>query len=156
MVAWEFCYQKTDVGSATFYPGIWRITDINGNGDTDYELVQSNAVTYDPSGGDDQLQCLRFNLSVTEQFTVPEKSVVGLYSNYRALLLRSDTNDTIATYEYDENQTNINNARPSKMDNIHFNIAIRLHLGKCTYKYNLAIVSYCYVASYICCTVIST
>ena len=135
VVAWEFCYQKTDVGSATFYPGIWRITDIKGNGDTDYELVQSNAVTYDPSGSDDQLQCLMFNLSVIDQFNVSEGSVVGLYSNRGALLLRTNANDVITTYEDNENQSSIDNLHPDDNDNVNFSIAIRVHLSKFTYKF---------------------
>ena len=137
VVAWEFCYQKTGATSVTFYPGIWRITDINNeNGDIDYELVQSNAVTYDPN---DQFPCSIFNLSVTDQFTVSEGSVVGLYSNHRALLLRTDTNDVIATYEEKGNKSRINNVRPDKKENINFNVAIRVHLGKYSciaiYKY---------------------
>ena len=79
VVAWEFCYQKTDVASVTFYPGLWRIRKIDKRRDeTDYELVQSNAITYDPSGSIDQLPCLMFNLSVTDQFIASEESVVGL------------------------------------------------------------------------------
>ena len=52
VVAWEYCYLNSDSTSmshaVTFYPGIWRI---NGtmSGNTDYTLVQSNTVTYDPS-----------------------------------------------------------------------------------------------------------
>ena len=131
VVAWEFCYQKTDVASVTFYPGLWRIRDIKeSNGDTDYELVQSNAVTYHPSGSTDQLPCSMFNLSVTDQFTVSEDSVMGLYSNTGALLLRTNTNNAIATYEDDGNQSRIDNVRPNKKGNINFNIAIRVHLGR--------------------------
>ena len=33
VVAWEFCYQISDATSATFYPGIWRITGTSGNTD---------------------------------------------------------------------------------------------------------------------------
>ena len=57
VVAWEFCYQKTDTTSVTFYPGIWRITPRKKD-ETDYDLIQSNAVTYDPSHNNDQLSCL--------------------------------------------------------------------------------------------------
>ena len=124
VVAWEFCYQKTDVASVTFYPGIWRIRE---NGNTDYELVQSNAITYDPSGSTDQLPCLIFNLSVTDQFTVSEESVVGLYSNDGALLLHTNIDNAVTTYEDDGNQSHIDNFLPK---NINFNIAIRVHLGK--------------------------
>ena len=130
VVAWEFCYQKTDATSVTFYPGIWRITDIKENGDTDYELVQSNAITYYPNGSTDQFPCLLFNLTITDQFNVSEGSAVGLYSNHGALLLRTNTNDAITTYEDDRNQSSIDKARPDKTENINFNISIRVHSGK--------------------------
>ena len=130
VVAWEFCYQKTDATSVIFYPGIWRITpDPRKKDETDYDLIQSNAVTYDPSVRTDQLPCLMFNLSVTDQFTTSEKSVVGLYSNTGALLLRTNTNDEI-TYEDNKNKSHIDKARPNKNDNVKFNIAIRVYFGK--------------------------
>ena len=137
VVAWEFCYQKTDAASATFYPGLWRITDINDrNGDTDYELVQSNAVTYHPSNSTDQLPCSIFNLSVTDQFTVSEDSVVGLYSNHGALLLHTNTDNVVTTYEDNGNQSSIDNARPNRNnEDINFNIAIRVHLGRYIHTY---------------------
>ena len=136
VVAWEFCYQKIDATSVTFNPGIWRITDVNdGNGDTDYKLVQSNAITYDPSSSTDQFPCLMFNLSVTDQFNVSEGSVVGLYSNSGALLLRTNANDVLTTYEDNGNQSSINNLRPDDNDDVNFNIAIRVHLSKFTYKF---------------------
>ena len=90
VVAWEFCYQRAAT-SVTFYPGIWRITGTMG-GNTDYELVQSNSVTYDSSiqtSGVDS--CQRVNLSTTDQFTAPAGSVVGLYSNVGAQLLLTNT-----------------------------------------------------------------
>ena len=71
-----------------------------------------------------------FNLSVTDQFTVSEESVVGLYSNHGALLLRTDTDDVIIIYEDNGNQSSINKADPDKNENINFNISIRVHLGK--------------------------
>ena len=49
VVAWEFCYQIRGVASVTFYPGIWRITGTMGS-NTNYTLVQSNNVTYNPRG----------------------------------------------------------------------------------------------------------
>ena len=131
VVAWEFCYQKTDAASVTFYPGIWRIMDINDrNGDTDYELVQSSTVTYDPSSGTDQFPCSMFNLSVTDQFTVSEGSVAGLYSNTGALLLHTNDNALVTTYEYNGSQSHIANVHPDGNKDINFNIAIRVHLGK--------------------------
>ena len=130
VVAWEFCYQRIDVASVTFYPGLWRITDIKSNGDTDYELVQSNAVTYNPSGSTDQLPCLMFNLSVTDQFTMSEESVVGLYSNHGALLLRTNIDNVVTTYEDEKNKSRIDKARPDKKEDIDFNIAIKVYFGK--------------------------
>ena len=66
MVAWEFCYQIIGI-TATFYPGIWRIT----SGNTDYTLVQSNIVTYNQSVRDPQdphnVGCQIFSLSDTDQ-----------------------------------------------------------------------------------------
>ena len=129
VVAWEFCYQKTDAASVTFYPGLWRITN-HKNDETDYDLVQSNAVTYDPSGSTDQMPCLMFNLSVTDRFTVSEESVVGFYSNHGALLLRTNTDDEITTYEENKNKSHINKANPNQKENIDFNIAIRVYYGK--------------------------
>ena len=137
VVAWEFCYQKMDATSVTFYPGIWRITDVNDrNGEIDYELVQSNTITYNPISITDQLACcLMFNLSVTDQFDVSEGSVVGLYSNRGALLLHTNTDNAVTTYEDGGNQSRINNLRPDDNDNINFNIAIRVYLSKFTYKF---------------------
>ena len=136
VVAWEFCYQKMDATSVTFYPGIWRITDVNDrNSETDYELVQSNTITYNPSSITDQLPCLMFNLSVTDQFTVSEGSVVGLYSNRGTLLLRTNANDVITTYEDNGIQSSINNLRPNNNDDVNFNAAIRVHLSKFAYKF---------------------
>ena len=43
VVAWEFCY-RTSIGSVTFYPGIWRISETL-DGSTNYELFQSNSIT---------------------------------------------------------------------------------------------------------------
>ena len=124
VVAWEFCYQKTDAASAIFYPGILRIIPRKKD-ETDYDLIQSNVVTYDPSVKTDQPPCLMFNLSVTDHFTVSEESVVGLYSNHGAFLLRTDTDDAIITYEAEGNQSTI-----YIKENINFNISIRVHLGK--------------------------
>ena len=129
VVAWEFCYQRGTI-SVTFYPGIWRITGTSGN--TDYELVQSNNVTYDQSVRDPQdstdLPCQRYNLSDTDQFTAPTRSVVGLYSNTGTQLLRTDdTNSSITTHHFSGNQSSV---RTTGSSDVNYNIAIRVHLGK--------------------------
>ena len=127
VVAWEFCYQINGAGSVTFYPGIWRITGTSGP-NTDYELVQSNSVTYDSSiqtSGSDS--CQRVNLSTTDQFTAPAGSVVGLYSNVFTQLLRTNTNSSITTYQFNENQSNVT---AGNNDDVNYNIAMRVHLGK--------------------------
>ena len=131
VVAWEFCYQILGVTSVTFYPGIWRITGTSG-GDTDYALVQSNNVTYDQSVHNPQdptnpFHCQIFNLSDTDQFTAPAGSVVGLYSNTQTQLLHTNTDSSIGTYQFGGNQSNVNT---SGGDDVSYNIAIRVHLGK--------------------------
>ena len=127
MVAWEFGYQTNSSTSVTFYPGIWRITGTNG-GNTDYELVQSNSITYDQSiqtSGANGYQ--RVNLSKTDQFTAPVGSVVGLYSNVDTQLLHTSTGSSITTYQFSGNQSTVT-ARNN--DDVDYNIAIRVHLGK--------------------------
>ena len=128
VVAWEFCYRRT-AASATFYPGIWRITGMRGMGNTDYDLVQSNSVTYDVSiqtSGVDS--CQRVNLSTTDQFTAPAGSVVGLYSNNIAQLLHTNTDSSITTYQFSGKQSSLTNA--GNNENVDYNIAIRVHLSK--------------------------
>ena len=128
VVAWEFCYQILGVTSVTFYPGIWRVT-----GTRDYALVQSNSITYDASirtSGASNDQCQRVNLSVTNQFTAPVGSVVGLYSNVGTQLLHTNTDSSITTYQFSGSQSNITNA--GNNEDVNYNIAIRVHLGKCS------------------------
>ena len=128
VVAWEFCYRISAVASVTFYPGVWRITGTM-SGNTDYTLVQSNTVTYDPSGDPANLYpCQVFNLSDTDQFTAPAGSVVGLYSNVGIYLLHTNTDNSTTTYQFSGNKSSINNA--GNNDDINYNIAIRVHLGK--------------------------
>ena len=128
VVAWEFCYRISSFTSVTFYPGIWRITGIRGSS-TDYELVQSNGITYNStiqtSGID---SCQRFNLSTTDQFTAPAGSVMGLYSANGPQLLRTNTDSSITTYRFSGNQSSVSLAGNS--DDVDYNIAIRVHLGK--------------------------
>ena len=128
VVAWEFCYRISAATSVTFYPGIWRITGTMG-GNTNYELIQSNSVTYDSSiqtSGVDS--CQRVNISTTDQFTAPAGSVVGLYSNVRVLLLHTNADSSITTYQFSGNQSSINNA--GDVNNVNYSFAIRVHLGK--------------------------
>ena len=126
VVGWEFCYQR--IGTiATFYPGIWRITGTNNN--RDYALVQSNSITYDASiqtNGTSNDQCQRVNLSVTDQFTAPVGSVVGLYSGTQArLLYTTNTDSSITTYRSNQNQSSV-----IAGNILNYNIAIRVYLGK--------------------------
>ena len=96
---------------------------------TDYELVQSYSVTYDQSiqtSGNDY--CQRVNLSTTDQFTEPAGSVVGLYSNVGTQLLHTNTNSSITTYQFDQNQSSVTKA--GNNNDVDYNIAIRVHLGK--------------------------
>ena len=128
VVAWEFCYLISGGTSVTFYPGIWRITGTIG-GNTDYELIQSNRVTYNQSVQISSIHsCQRFNLSTTDQFTAPEGSIVGLYSNVGTQLLLTNTNSSIATYQFSGNQSSVSNV--GNNEDVNYNIAIRAHLGK--------------------------
>ena len=126
VVAWEFCYRISSATSVTFYPGIWRITGTSG---TDYELIQSNGVTYDSSirtiGID---SCQRVNLLTTDQFTAPAGSVVGLYSNVMTQLLHTNTDSSITTYQFNGNQSSV--SVTGSATDVNYNIAIRVHLGK--------------------------
>ena len=130
VVAWEFCYQRS-AATVTFYPGIWRITGTMGV-NSDYTLVQSNIVTYDQSVRDPQdpfsVGCQSFNLSDTDQFTAPTGSVVGLYSNVGVSLLRTNTDNSITTYQFSGNQSSVSIA--GNGNDVNYNIAIRVHLGK--------------------------
>ena len=127
----EFCYQISGATSVTFYPGIWRITGRIGH-NTDYELVQSNIITYDQSiqtSGVDS--CQRVNLSTTDQFTAPAESVVGLYSNVGPQLLLTNTDSSIITYQFSGNQSSV---IAGNNEDVNYNIAIRVHHGKhCSY-----------------------
>ena len=135
VVAWEFCYRLSAATSVTFYPGIWRITGTMAS-NTDYALVQSNSVTYNASiqTNNGIHSCQRVNLSTTDRFIAPAGSVVGLYSNVGALLLHSNTDSSMTTYQFSGNQSNINNAGNNEI--VNDNIAIRVHLGKYTCRYS--------------------
>ena len=131
VVAWEFCYQIV-AANVTFYPGIWRTRTMGNN-----MLVQSNTVTYNQNVRDPQdphnVGCQIFNLSDTDQFTAPAGSVVGLYSNHQTQLLRTtNTDSSIITYQFSGNQSSV--TITSNSNDVNYNIAVRVHLGKITYK----------------------
>ena len=127
VVAWEFCYRISGGGSVTFYPGIWRITGTTG-GNTDYELVHSNTITYDQSIQISSINgCQRVNLSTTDQFIAPAGSVVGLYTNVGTQLLHTNTNSSITTYQFSANQSSVT---AGNSNDVNYNIAIRVHFGK--------------------------
>ena len=129
IIGWEFCYRTSDVASVTFYPGIWRITDrTERNGDTDYELIQSNNITYSPRNATNLFSCLKIDLSVKDRINVSTPSFIGLYSNTRSLLLHTYPDDSLTTYEYDGNKSRVMNARPN--NNLNFNISIRAYIGE--------------------------
>ena len=121
VTTWEFCYQRLGVSSVTFNPGIWERT-----GSTIYSLIQSNTVTFNPSVGS-TFSCQNYILPVTEQFTAPSGSVVGLYSNINVLLLRTTDNSQITTYQVTGNQSSVVGG---STNDVNYNIAIRVHLGK--------------------------
>ena len=101
---------------------------------TDYTLVQSNNVTYDQSVRDPQdphnVGCQIFNLSDTDQFTVPAKSVVGLYTDrvLQPQLLHTNPDNSITTYQFSENQSSVMATGNSNV--VDYNISIRVHFGK--------------------------
>ena len=131
VVAWEFCYETNNATSVTFYPGIWRITGSNG-GNTHYELVQSNSVRYDQSIQTSGANgCQRVNLSTTDQFTAPAASVVGLYSDIGTQLRDTNAGSTITTYQFSGNQSSVTGRNN---DDVDYNIAIRVHIGKTMYS----------------------
>ena len=125
VTTWEFCYQRLGVQSVTFYPGVWEINGTSGD-NTTYSLVQPNTVTFDQSVGDD-ISCRNYTLPVTEQFTAPSGSVVGLYSNINVQLLHTNTDSQITTYQVANNQGNVV-CGPGQ--DVNYNIAIRVHLGE--------------------------
>ena len=128
VVAWEFCYQISGAQSITFSPGIWKSTKTSGSSNTIYELVQSNTVTFDAHGTPyDIHRCRIFNLSDADQYTAPEGSVVGLYSNVVTQLLHTNRHNSTTTFRFSGNQTRVRNV--DSMANVNYNIAIRVHLG---------------------------
>ena len=133
VVAWEFCYRISNATSVTFYPGIWRITDQESNGDIDYKLIQASAITFNPNGtSSNKHPCQKFTLSDKQQFIAPSGSVIGLYFNTKdvqPLLLRTDEMDnSITTFKFDQQKTQVK-AELGK-DDVDYNIAITVHLSK--------------------------
>ena len=123
VTSWEFCYQILGgVSSVTFYPGIWENT-----GETTYSLIQSSTVTFTPNGTGPSFSCQNYALPLIEQFTAPSGSVVGLYSNDFVLLLHTTNNSQITTYQVDRNQSSVTG---TSTNDVNYNIAIRVHLGK--------------------------
>lgn len=121
VVAWEFCHRTSSVPSATFYPGIWsNASDLS----TDYRLIQSTNVTFDTTGNDIINKCQKFKVSIKDQFTAPVGSFVGLYSNINAQLLHTNISGSITTYQFNGNQSS------GSYDDVHYNIAITVHLGE--------------------------
>ena len=103
------------------------------NNDNIYELVKSNNITYDPSNTTNPFSCSTINLFGKDQIAASAGSVVGLYSNTGSLLLRSNSDDTLTTYEYNGNRsmvTVMNAHRSNIKENVEFNITIRAHLGQ--------------------------
>ena len=137
VVAWEFCYQRNNSSSVTFYPGVWKVTETDDQ-NTNYELIQSNTVIYNQSiqtsGGD--YACQIVNIATTDQFIAPTGSVVGLYSKDEIQLLRTNTNTAIIAYQLHGNQSNVTtNGQMS----INYNIGIRVHLRKYNVYVNVSI-----------------
>ena len=122
---------------------------------TDYKLIQSNSITYDQSIQTSGVySCQRVNLSTTDQFTTPAGSVVGLYPNVYAQLLHTNTNSSVTTYQFTGNRSSVNNV--GNNDDVNYNIAIRVHLGKIptveSLKYYITVddVHDCEYVMYIC------
>ena len=138
VVAWEFCHRAGNNVPVTFYPSIWKITGTVSTSNTNYELVQSNRVTYDSTvltgGIDHDHPCQRVNLSTTDRFTAPAGSVVGLYSNVGTQLLYTNSNSSMTTYQFSGNQSSVSISGNST--DVNYNIAIRVHLGKWKHKIN--------------------
>ena len=59
---------------------------------------------------------------------------MGLYSNVITQLLHTNTDSSITTYRFTENQSSVSTAGIS--NDVDYNITIRVHLG----KYNIRIV----------------
>ena len=118
----------------TFFPGIWKITGGSnnnmGHGNINYELVQSNQVTYNSSGSSlNMYPCQCISLAKADQFFAPAQSVIGLYSGDGALLLQTNASNLPGiNYQFGGNQSEVNTAGISR--SFKQNVAIRVHLSK--------------------------
>ena len=126
VIAWEFCYQRSDIPSVKFFPSIWRLK--NNIDVTNYELVNSSDVTYYPSNATNMYHCQVFNLSDADQFTAPAESVVGLFSNDHTHLLHTNASSLLVTYHIAGRHASI--ISTDNVDDVDYNISIRVHLGK--------------------------
>ena len=127
VVAWEFCYRISNV-IVNFYPGIWRKIGTNDS-NASSELIQSNNVIYNASIKTSVHDgCQRVNLSMTDQFTAPAGSVVGLYSGIGPQLLRTNNSSSVTTYHGSGNHSSVN--APVNGNDVNYNIAIKVYLGK--------------------------
>ena len=122
VTGWEFCYQTSDVASVTFYPSIWR-----EKRNRDYELIKSSNITYDPRNATDPFSCIKIDLLENDQIAVSRGFVIGLFSNTGSLLLHTDTQNRLITYECEGNRTMV---MKENNEDVNFNIAIRAYLGK--------------------------
>ena len=137
IVAWEFCYRvlnDTSTKPITFYPSIWMPRETNGT--IHYTLIQSSPVTFTPAqvgSSTENVFCPRVDLSTTDQFTAPARSVVGLHSFRRKdelELLRTDKDKSITTYLFLGNHSSVQVANDS---DIRYNVALRAHFGRWLY-----------------------
>ena len=140
VTTWEFCYQTLGNSSVTFHPGIWNMSE-----KAIYTLIQSNTITFTPNNTNDN-SCQNYTLPVAEQFIAPLRSVVGLYSNtgtmQSSLLRTNDSNQQITTYQIDGNQSYV--TINGNVKRAHYNIAVRVYVGKLCSLTDLAFLYYIY------------
>ena len=138
VTTWEFCYRIQNTSIAQLVTGIWNITGFTGNnaGNPIYSLIQSNTVTFTPSGVGPSFSCQNYTLPITERFSAPSGSVVGLYATTgatRPLLLRSANSEQITTYQITGNKSTVEITGNGQ--EVNYNIAIRVHFGKLLHLY---------------------
>ena len=126
VVAWEFCYRISGLTPVTFYPGIWRITRTTGP-NTDYELIQSNSVTYDSLFRPVVMMDARESTSQQQINLLHQQDqlwdcILMLYHRCYTLTL---TGSSITTYQLSGNQSSV-----TASSDVNYNIAIKIHLGK--------------------------
>ena len=129
VIAWRFCYQPFgNNGSViSFSAGIWRSSNMNYSGSTNFMQVNSSVISFYQNDSGDASYCQTFNLSTTDQYTVPTGSVVGLYSNTGTMYpLLLNTSSNVTAYKFDGNRTDVN-ISDGKVGS--YNIAIELYLG---------------------------